>query len=93
MEREPVRAWRRKQTIRKWYRRLHKLYFYSGYNTNGYSKEKRFESWKDLKDIRWFKRYKDTGHPCSCPLCTGERYSRLEFSLETKRIIREELFD
>ena len=93
MERDPIRAWRRTQTIRKWHSRLHKLYFYFGYNTNGYGREKKFESWKDLNDVRWCKQDKDTGRPCSCSLCAGKRYSRLEFSQETKRIIKEELSD
>ena len=93
MERDPIRAWRRIQTIRKWYSRLHKLYFYFGYNSNGYRGRKEFESWNDLKDVRWCKQYKDTGRPCSCSIYKRERYSRLKFSHETKRIIKEELFD
>ena len=93
MERNPKRAWRRIRTIRKWHSRLHKLYFYFGYHTNGYCKKKKYESWRDLVDVRWCKQYKDTGRPCSCYLCKRERYSRLKFSHETKGIIQEELFD
>ena len=93
MERELIRAWRRTQTIRKWHSRLHKLYFYFGYNTNAYGRERKYESWRDLKGVKWCKQYKDTARPCSCPICKGERYSRVNFSHETKRIIKEELFD
>lgn len=93
MERDPIRAWRRIKKIRKWHNRLQKLYFYFGYDSNGYHGRKEFESWRYLKEARWCKQYKDTGRPCNCPLCKGERYSRLKFSHETKRIVKEELFD
>ena len=93
MERNLQRAWRRAQTKRKWLSRLHKLYFYYGYNTSEFREKKKYESWKDLLSVKWCKKYKDTGRPCSCSLCTAERYSRLEFSRETNRIIHEELND
>ena len=93
MERNPKRAWRRKQIKRKWYKRLRDLYFYSGYSHNDFHGVKKFKSWKELKSLDWANIYKTTGTPCSCRLCTGERYSRLHFSQETKRIIKEELFD
>lgn len=93
MERKSVRAWRRIQEKRIWHKRLRNLYFYGGYNTNGFRRTKEYESWKELVKVKWCHQYKDTGRPCSCALCKRERYNRIKEVLETNRIIKEELDD
>lgn len=49
------------------------------------------ETWKDLYKVEWCQVYRTTGQPCSCPMCSGERYSRVDFKRETAKAIREQL--
>ena len=45
--------------------------------------------WFEIARQRWAKKYKDSSTPCSCWLCRGEKYSRLQAKKETNRIITE----
>ena len=58
MERNPKRAWRRKQIKRKWHKRLRDFYFYSAYSHNDFHGVKKFKSWKELKSLDWANIYK-----------------------------------
>ena len=93
MERNPKRAWRRKQIKRKWHKRLRDLYFYSEYSHNDFHGVKKFKSWKELKSLDWANIYKTTGTPCSCWMCSYPHYNRLDYKKESKRIVKEALED
>ncbi len=45
--------------------------------------------WTQLIKSHWVQVYKTTGTPCSCWMCQGESYSRLDYKHDTKRIIKE----
>ena len=83
------KAWRRKQEWRVWKTRLvyeaasRSYFFRNGALVN------RPPHWFELKAERWSQKLKRTGTPCSCWLCSGEKYSRLDFKKETRRILRE----
>ena len=47
--------------------------------------------WFELAKQKWCRIYKTTGTPCSCWMCRGESYNRLDYKKETLRIITEEL--
>lgn len=46
--------------------------------------------WTQLIKSHLAQVYRNTGTPCSCWLCKGERYSRLAYKRDTKRIIDEQ---
>ena len=45
--------------------------------------------WFELAKAHWCQVYKTTGTPCSCWMCQGNTYSRLDFKKDTKRILKE----
>ena len=47
--------------------------------------------WFELAKQKWCRIYQTTGTPCSCWMCRGESYNRLDYKKETLRIITEEL--
>ena len=47
--------------------------------------------WFEIAQQRWVKKYKDSSTPCSCWLCSGEKYNRIDYVKETQRMIRESL--
>ena len=87
MERKTTRAWRRIQQKRIWHNRLRHIYYSFGCLTDTFH---RYESWKSLKEMKWSHIYKNTGRPCSCIFCKRERYNRIDYKQETKRILFEE---
>ena len=94
MDRTSTRAWRRIQKKRVWRNRLRFIFraFSPAYvedTSTGVKREA--ETWKELCKVKWYQVYRTTGQPCSCPLCSGERYSRLGFKRETAKAIREHL--
>lgn len=94
MDRTSTRAWRRIQKKRVWRNRLRIIFraFSPAYvedPTTGTIREA--ETWKELQTVKWCQVYRTTGQPCSCPMCSGERYSRVDFKCETERVIREHL--
>ena len=94
MDRTSTRAWRRTQNKRVWRNRLRTIFraFSPAYledPATGTMREAR--TWKELRKVKWCQVYRTTGQPCSCELCTGERYNRIGFKKDTERVIREEL--
>lgn len=49
--------------------------------------------WEELYHEHWTQLYRTTGTLCSCWLCRGESYDRLQARKEANRIIREALDD
>lgn len=45
--------------------------------------------WFEIARQRWAKKYKDSSTPCSCAICTAEKYSRLQTKKETERVLLE----
>ncbi len=94
MDRTSTRAWRRIQKKRVWRNRLRIIFraFSTAYvedPATGIIREA--ETWKELCKVKWCQVYRTTGQPCSCHMCSGERYSRLGFKRETAKAIREQL--
>lgn len=85
-----TKLWRRKQGFRVFKKRM---VYYASFD-NGYFDHKSMEykrplHWFELAYEKWTRVYKSTGTPCSCMLCQGERYNRLEFKRETRWMLRE----
>ncbi len=94
MYRTSTRAWRRIQKKRVWRNRLRIIFraFLPAYVEDTSTEVKReAETWKELRKVKWCQVYRTTGQPCSCPMCSGERYDRLDFKRETSKAIREQL--
>lgn len=94
MDRTSTRAWRRIQKKRVWRNRLRIIFraFTAVYLEDSSTGEKReAETWKELRKVKWCQVYRTTGQPCSCEMCSGERYNRVEFKQETKEVIAEQL--
>ena len=94
MDRTSTRAWRRIQKKRVWRKRLRIIFrvFSPAYvedSATGTIREA--ETWKELRKVKWCQVYRTTGQPCSCHMCSGERYSRVDFKQETEKAIREQL--
>ena len=87
-----TKLWRREQGFRVFKKRM--VYYASfdngrfDHNTMEY---KRPLHWFELAKEHWTQVYKTTGTPCSCMLCQGERYNRLKYKRETRKILRETL--
>ena len=93
MDRTSTRAWRRIQKKRVWRNRLRLIFraFDSVYFDPSTGMIRRAKTWKELRKVKWCQVYRTTGQPCSCEMCTGERYSRIDFKKGTERVIKEEL--
>lgn len=94
MDRTSTRAWRRIQKKRVWRKRLRIIFrvFSPAYvedSATGTIREA--ETWQELRKVKWCQVYRTTGQPCSCPMCSGEQYSRVDFKSETAKAIREQL--
>ena len=94
MDRTSTRAWRRIQKKRVWRNRLRSIFsaFSPAYledPSTGVRREA--ETWKELQKVKWCQVYRTTGQPCSCEMCSGERYSRVDFKRETTKEILEQL--
>ena len=83
MDRTSTRAWRRIQKKRVWRNRLRLILCVLAV------KHSEAESWKELRNVKWCQVYRTTGQPCSCAMCSGERYNRLDFKRDTERILLE----
>lgn len=94
MYRTLTRAWRRIQKKRVWRNRLRIIFraFSPAYLEDPLTGVKReAETWKELRTVKWCQVYRTMRHPCSCPMCSGERYSRNDFKRETNLVIQEQL--
>ena len=49
--------------------------------------------WFELAKQHGCRVYKTTGTPCSCMLCQGNHYDRLDYKRTVRRIIKETLDD
>lgn len=85
-----TRQWRRRQAARVFKARL--KYHAAFSDTTIIEKGIQLEHphWFDLAQAHWAQVYRTTGTPCSCWMCQGERYNRLEAKREMRRIIKEE---
>lgn len=90
MSEKRTKLWRREQGFRVFKKRMvYYASFDNGYFDHRTMEYKRPLHWFELAKEHWAQVYKTTGTPCSCMLCGGERYDRLEFQRETCRILRE----
>ena len=89
MESKRNKQWRRKQGFRVFKQRIVRqaAWTHDWVMEDGTRVER--PHWTELASTRWAQVYRSTGTPCSCPLCQGERYSRLGYKKETARILRE----
>ena len=94
MDRSSTRAWRRIQKKRVWRNRLRLIFraFSTEYVEDcSTGKKREAETWKELRKVKGYQVYRTTGHPCSCDMCTGERYKRVKFKRDSAQYIREQL--
>jgi len=89
MEKTRNKGWRRFQQDRVFKARMLKFSCcdYAIFDEEG----RRIDNphWFEIARQRWAKKYKDSSTPCSCWLCRGEKYSRLQAKKETGRILSE----
>ena len=82
--------WRRQHTERLFKQRMMLRAAWGSYlikNEDG--TWNRHPHWFEIANERSNKVFKSTGMPCSCPMCSGEHYDRLDYKKDTARIIRE----
>lgn len=94
MDRTSIRAWRRIQNKRVWRNRLRRVFntYAAAHVVNSSTGMKHdVATWKELRNAKWCQVYRTTGKPCSCELCTGERYRRTDFKSLTNRDISEQM--
>lgn len=86
MDRTDIRAWRRIQKKRVWRNRLRIIF-------RAFSKSslENAESWKELRKLKWCQAYRTTGQPCSCMMCSGERFNRNDSKREAQKLLSEQL--
>ena len=94
MDRSSTRAWRRIQKKRVWRNRLQMIFraftpVYVEDSSMGRMREAR--TWTELRNVKWCQAYRTTGQPCSCQMCIGERYKRVNFRRETEKAVVEQL--
>lgn len=89
METKRNKQWRKKQCFRVFKARMMREASCSTNWVRGNGMFVQHPHWFELATTRWSKVYKTTSTPCSCWLCQGEHYSRLDFKKETRRMIRE----
>ena len=49
--------------------------------------------WFELAKEHWTQVYRSTGTPCSCWMCQGEKYNRLAYKQETRRVVNEAMHE
>lgn len=83
MEQKRNKLWRKQQCYRVFKARMILFATYEGGNwlDNPH--------WFELAKQPWCQVYKTTGTPCSCTLCQGKRYNRLDYKKTSRRIIDE----
>ena len=85
-----TRQWRRCQAARVFKARLkyHASFSDTTIIENGI--QVHHPHWFELAKAHWAQVYRTTGTPCSCWMCQGESYNRIEAKREMRRIIKEE---
>lgn len=89
METKRTKLWRRKQGFRVFKARM--VYYASFESSYWYADGSQHvpQHWFELAKEHWTQAYRSTGTPCSCWMCRGSEYNRLDYKRETRRIIRE----
>ena len=84
-----TKLWRRKQGFRVFKARMvyHAAFQFAYYDTEGNHHEPLH--WFELAKEHWTNVYRSTGTPCSCWMCSYNKYNRLDYKRETRRIIKE----
>lgn len=94
MEQKRDKLWRKQQCFRVFKARLIRL---ATYGCCAFDEEEgnRVDNphWFDLAKQHGYQVYKTTGTPCSCMLCQGNHYSRLDYKKTIRRIIDEAFED
>ena len=91
METKRTKLWRRKQGFRVFKARM---MYYASFENEYFCADGTHHvplHWFELAKTRWAQVYKTTGTPCSCWMCRGMEYNRLEYKRETRRIILESM--
>ena len=93
MEQKRDKLWRKQQGFRVFKARLIRLaaYKYCAFDEEGNQVDN--PHWFELEKQHGFQVYKTTGTPCSCMLCRGNHYDRLDYKKTMRRIISETLED
>lgn len=89
METKRNKQWRKEQSFRVFKKRMILFASYGGCHIMDDGQRVYYPHWFELAKCRWARVYKTTGTPCSCIYCKGERYDRVVFKKETRRIIRD----
>lgn len=94
MEKDRKRALRPMKSRNKWHSRIRELYscHWLLKSFDYYYSQDHYASWKDMLDAKWSKIYKTTTRTCNCWMCRNKRYKRMDFTRETQRIIKEDIF-
>lgn len=94
LETERTKLWRRKQGFRVFKKRMvYYASFENGYFDRSKMQYQRPLHWFELAKEHWTRVYKTTGTPCSCMLCRGQKYNRLDHKRETQRMLRDSSAD
>ena len=89
MEKTRNKDWRRFQQCRVFKARMQKFSSWGYTILDEVGNRIDDTHWFEIARQRWAKKYKDSSTPCSCAICTAEKYSRLLTKKETERILSE----
>lgn len=87
MEQKRNKLWRKQQCYRVFKARmiLFATYGHCAFDEGGNRLDN--PHWFELAKQPWCQVYKTTGTPCSCMLCQGKRYNRLDYKRTARHII------
>jgi len=89
MEQKRNKLWRRQHTCRVFKARMILFAAYGHPILDEDGQHVQHPRWFELAKQPWCRHYKTSGSPCSCWICQGERYNRLEYKKTTQRILCE----
>ena len=93
MEQKRNKRWRKQQGFRVFKARMILFAAYKNCIFDEEGNRVYNPHWFELAKQHWCRVYKTTGTPCSCMLCQGNHYDRLEYKSTMRRIIEETLDD
>ena len=93
MEQKRDKHWRKQQCHRVFKARLIRLVACGYYAFDKEGNMFNHRHWFELAKQHGCRVYKTTGTPCSCMLCQGNHYDRLDYKRTVRRIIKETLDD
>lgn len=91
METKRTKLWRRKQGFRVFNARM---VYWASFEREYFCVDGSHHvplHWFELAKKHRTQVYRSTDTPCSCPMCRGYEYDRLEYKRETRHIIRESI--